>query len=248
MLLLRRWFALTDDELDDACHAYEAFRRFLGAPLHGPVAEVWMFRQFSKTLACASEQISRFLTAVDLLLTDRGLAVTAQGQRGSSWLPGLHTTVFERGMLAALAQHAEELHRLPEDALPAAEPPAAPPEDPSASAQSTDRFRPVALRAVSRLEWPWGLVSPVTDTLRIGRDPGFSPFARQLWADPRISRRHAAVFPDRDGVGIHDLGASNGTYIDDELVPYGTSVRVAHDAQLRFGPNLLVNLVIGRAA
>lgn len=243
MLLLRRWFGLTDDELDDACHAYEAFRRFLGAPLHGPVAEVWMFRQFAATLACAEEQIARFLTAVDLLLGDRGLAVGSTRQRGSTWLPGLRTTVFDRDSLAALARHAAE----PSEPAPAPER-----VDPALAAlyaddaRITDRFRSPPTQAVPRLEWPWGLVSPVTDTLRIGRDPGFSPFARQLWADPRISRRHAAVYPERDGIGIHDLGASNGTYIDGELVPYGTTVNLTRDAELRFGPNLVVHLRMGR--
>ena len=38
MMLLERWFQLSGAELDDACHGRAAFRRFLGAPLHGPVA------------------------------------------------------------------------------------------------------------------------------------------------------------------------------------------------------------------
>lgn len=246
MALLRRWFGLSDEELDDACHGHQALRRFLGAPLHGPVAEVWMFRQFGPVLARAGEQVERFHQAVDLMLADHGLEVVAGAwprprvaQPTHQDLAGLRTTVFEPGTLAALAH--EALHQSEVEALAALDRRPPPPATPA----RTDRFGPVPASNPAQIEWPWGLISPITGPLAIGRDPGFSPFARQLWADPRISRRHALVEPDEDGVRIRDLGASNGTYVGDELIAHGASAVVAQDAIVLFGPNLAVRILFG---
>ena len=95
--------------------------------------------------------------------------------------------------------------------------------------------------------WPWAARTPIDRRICIGRDPEFSPFARQLWADPRISRRHAELAPEAGAVIVRDLGSSNGTYIGETPIPYGGSVRLAANAEVRFGTSLAVRLVFGSA-
>jgi hypothetical protein len=92
------------------------------------------------------------------------------------------------------------------------------------------------------LVWPWGESTTLMSPLHVGRDPSFSDRAAQFAPDLRISRRHALLVPDPAGVVIEDLGAANGTYVDEELVPPGTSRRLVAGARLRFGPDFAVVL------
>lgn len=234
MILLERWFQLSGAELDDACHGRAAFRRFLGAPLHGPVAEVWMHRQFAPKLASANLELGKLITAVELMLTDRGLSPPSSAWTGAETaqvtLPneGIRTTVLEPGRLSAIAADAESAGRAARFG-------------PGPNDAGAGPIRRIQATAV--LIWPWAATTPVDRTLKIGRDPEFSPFARQLWADPRISRRHAELVPDEDGIVLRDLGSSNGTYIGDVPLPANSSTVVYDDVQLRFGTNLAVKLV-----
>jgi hypothetical protein len=230
MVLLERWFQLSSAELDDACHARPAFRRFLDAPLHGPVAEVWMHRQFAPKLAAAGPTLGKLITAAEMMLADRHIAPPTcawthpDQQLRAPPNEGTRTTVFEPGRLAALAAQAEA------EAL--------------ADAGEEDAGLPPALqpRAAAILLWPWSGASRLDVRLRIGRDPEFSPLARQLWADPRISRRHAELSPVERGVVIRDLGSSNGSYVDDARLAPDRPILLRHDAQLRFGPLLQAKL------
>jgi len=68
-------------------------------------------------------------------------------------------------------------------------------------------------------------------TLRVGRDPGNDAVLR----DAKVSRRHAEVVFEKGFYVIHDLGSSNGTYVN------GRRVRVApltDGAELRVGGTL----------
>lgn len=230
MVLLERWFQLSSAELDDACHARPEFRRFLGAPLHGPVAEVWMHRQFAPKLAAAGPILGKLITAVELSLADRQIAppTFAWTQTDASVRTppneGTRTTVFEPGRLAALAAQADGEARMNDDATGT---------DPSAMAAT----RPAAV-----LLWPWSGATRLDNVLRIGRDPEFSPLARQLWADPRISRRHVELSPVASGVIVRDLGSSNGTYVDESRLAPGKALLLREDVRLRFGPSLIAKL------
>ncbi|HEY8426730.1 MAG TPA: FHA domain-containing protein [Sandaracinaceae bacterium] len=235
MTLLERWFQLSGAELDDACHGRVAFRRFLGAPLHGPVAEVWMYRQFKPRLAAADREVGKLITAVELHLSDRGLAPPAfawtatRSPAVTSPQEGTRTTVLEPGQLSAMAADAESAARFSRTAVYSVDlmPPRTAPAAPA--------------RAV--LVWPWGASTPIDRVLRIGRDPEFSPFARPLWADPGISRRHAELVPREDGIEVRDLGSTNGTVVGDVPLARRGSVLVRADTLLRFGANLAVKLV-----
>jgi hypothetical protein len=234
MTLLERWYQLSSPELDDACHGRAAFRRFLAAPLHGPVAEVWMYRQFKPKLSGAETEIGALISAMEAMLVESGLPVPTCAWTGAETAtvtePNeyVRTTVFEPGRLSALAAEAEWAER----ALRAAaggEPQALPgvPSD----------------KATAVLLWPWGASTAVDRILRIGRDPEFSPFARQLWADGRISRRHAELAPRGASVVLRDLGSSNGTYLGKRPIDPGGAVVLSDDARLLFGTSLAVKLV-----
>jgi hypothetical protein len=236
MTLLERWYQLSGPELDDACHGRAAFRRFLAAPLHGPVAEVWMYRQFKPKLAAAEAEIGRFISRAEAMLAERGLSPPSSAWTGADTAAvtqpndeHVRTAVFEPGRLRAIAAEAEWIAQAGRAASSAAEAQALP------GAAST--------KAAAILLWPWGASTAVDRVLRIGRDPEFSPFARQLWADARISRRHAELEPQAGSVLLRDLGASNGTYVADKPLPYAGSVLLGADATLQFGTNLAVKLV-----
>jgi len=256
MVLLKRWFGLSEGELDDACHARAAFRRFLGAPLHGPVAEVWMFRQFRDVLGAADTEVQKLLTAVELILSDRGVP-----PRPGPWPPavddepidlareGVSTTVFDPGQLGSIATEAEEAGKAAR-AIRAAAGTAAHAAGPAPDASAepgeppTDRLPLPGSRPQAYLELPWGKRVEIDPVLLIGRDPQFSPLARQLWADARISRRHAELELTPQGVWLRDLGSSNGTYVDREVVPRGSALLLSQDVELQFGTTFSVRLVV----
>jgi hypothetical protein len=236
MTLLERWYQLSSPELDDACHGRAAFRRFLAAPLHGPVAEVWMYRQFKPKLAAAEPEIGRFISRAEAMLAERGLSPPSSAWTGvdSAALTQpndehVQTTVFEPGRLRAIAAEAEWVEQAGR---------AASGLDAASALPGAASVKPAAL-----LLWPWGASTAIDRVLRIGRDAEFSPFARQLWADARISRRHAELEPQADAVVLRDLGASNGTYLADKPLTHGGSVLLDADTTLRFGTNLAVKLV-----
>ncbi|MCC6533632.1 MAG: FHA domain-containing protein [Burkholderiales bacterium] len=201
-----------------------------------------MHRQFTPKLAAASEEVGKLITAVELLLSDRGLppptcawtgAQTAAVTRPNE---GIRTTVFEPGRLSALAADAQAQA----DRLRAASADLQPPRTGPIDAADLPRGVQVS-EAV--LVFPWGSTLRLDHTVRIGRDPEFSPLARQLWADPRISRRHAELEPTGKGILLRDLGSSNGTYVGDEPLPFNGAALLDEDVQLHFGSNLAVKLV-----
>lgn len=236
MLLLERWFVPSSVELDDACHGSATIRHFLGAPLHGPVAEVWMHRQFAPRLALAAPEIERLLVAIDNMLAQHGLSVPGPGfsapyEDDYSSGEGTRTTALELRKLNVLDLDAESHKDTTSDTAGADTPAPGPRVD-------AGRHKAIAL-----LVWPWGATTNVDRPLRLGRDATFSPYARQLWADAGISRRHAEIEPLGHGIGVRDLGSSNGTYIDDRLLPHGGGLVLTADAVLRFGTDLTVKLV-----
>jgi hypothetical protein len=195
-----------------------------------------MFRQFKPKLAAAGDEVGRLITAAELSLADRGLPAPDCAWTGSETAAvtapsvGIRTTVFEPGRLSAMAADAESSARSGQPAHAVA----------VAAGEST-ALRGLAAGAM--LVWPWGASTPIDRLLRVGRDPEFSPFARQLWADPRISRRHAELEPAAQGVIVRDLGSSNGTYVGGHPVAYCGQMLLDQDVQLQFGTSLAVKLV-----
>lgn len=99
-------------------------------------------------------------------------------------------------------------------------------------------FRPLAATSkgakAALLRWPWG-TQRLTGRLPLGRDPEFSPLTERLAAFPNLSRRHALLWVDQDGVWIQDLGSMNGTFLDNVRLESNRPQRLTAPARLRFG-------------
>lgn len=55
--------------------------------------------------------------------------------------------------------------------------------------------------------------------------------------DEEVSRRHARIEPDGEGAVIHDLGSTNGSYVNDQ--PVGHSQRISPGDRIRLGLTVL---------
>jgi pSer/pThr/pTyr-binding forkhead associated (FHA) protein len=66
----------------------------------------------------------------------------------------------------------------------------------------------------------------------LGRDPS----AGIVLGDIEVSRRHAAVATEDDGALIHDLGSTNGTFVNGERVE---ETRIGEGDRLKVGKTVL---------
>jgi hypothetical protein len=74
---------------------------------------------------------------------------------------------------------------------------------------------------------------PLSGSLEIGRDPAVSI----VLEDSQVSRHHARINRTSDGAVVHDLGSSNGTYVNDQ--PIGASQELRPGDRIRVGLTLL---------
>jgi FHA domain len=74
----------------------------------------------------------------------------------------------------------------------------------------------------------------------LGRDPKISPAAAYLRDDEWFSRRHATIGMEADGrPWIRDEYSTNGTYVNNQKLPPGSSRRLRHNDRVRIGDVLL---------
>lgn len=79
----------------------------------------------------------------------------------------------------------------------------------------------------------------------IGRDPT----ADVLLSDGTVSRRHAQIIIETDTAYLKDLGSTNGTRVNGQMIPADQPVPLAMGAELRFGNvTLLLELPEGFVA
>jgi len=229
--LLAHWFKLDGASLEDACLASTALRAFIGAPLHGPIVDLHLYRQYAGRFVDAPQALGKLVAAIELQLIDRGLLPPTEALRG--WRPGSKRNSPTQPTIV-------EPHRLR---------PVADRQQPTAArvgAMADDAVQrdPLpACRSLAVLVWPWGEVTMVDHRIAIGRDCQYSSFANHLRADRKISRRHATIEPTETGVIVCDMGSSNGTYVDDRPLRYAGTHIVPNDAVLKFGSDLAVELV-----
>lgn len=77
------------------------------------------------------------------------------------------------------------------------------------------------------------------NSLHLGRSTANQVVLR----DPGVSAHHAVIYREGDQIVVRDLGSTNGTYVNDELVRQPTVVRVGD--RLRLGPDLVLALAEG---
>lgn len=219
--VLASWFSLDGARLERACTLREDFRRFAGAPLHGPIVELRLYRECEQRLARARPALAKLLAAVDLQLVEHGFFPPTEVLSRLDSAPA-GSEPPESTQLVARTPRAVE------SALPVA-----------AVAQSADS----APRRRAALVWPWGEVTPVDRPVAVGRDAAYSDIARHVGADRKVSRRHAVIEPTALGVRVRDLGSSNGTHVDDMPMPYSGTRELSANAVLKFGTDLCARLV-----
>ncbi len=86
------------------------------------------------------------------------------------------------------------------------------------------------------LRTPDGRTILIAAPARVGRDPA----GEVVLADERASRVHALIWRDGDALCLRDEGSSNGTFINEQLLPPGQIFRLNSGDQFRIGRTLLV--------
>jgi len=228
--LLAVWFKLDGAALERACTQRAELRRFIAAPLHGPIVDVQLYREYEPRLRRAPAALGKLVAAVELQLIDRGFfpptevlgALDLSDPAGRETVP---TLVLPRAPRPVARACEADLDAAPSTVAPT----------PPAAASVPQRH--------AMLVWPWGEITFIDRRIHIGRDTGYSEFAKHLGADRKVSRKHAVIEPAEHGVMLHDLGSVNGTYIDDEPMHYSDTRVLTEDAVVKFGTELAVMLV-----
>ena len=247
MLLLSRWYGMSETTVIDAFQDRVSFRRFLGLPLNDFRDDVRIAEAFRNTVAQASMETQALIHAIEMQLLSMGLTIkTGMWAEAEvvQMLPGAasanlgisNTAMFQPGQIAKLQERGESVvarggekvaGNLPLMAGPAS---LQPPSEPELTPMQC------------LIEWPWGATTELKESLNIGREFGFCQFARELQAYLYVSRRHAELVACTDGIWVRDLRSHNGTFVNDQEVPKGQAFLVDSDAGVRCGPNFVILL------
>ena len=92
------------------------------------------------------------------------------------------------------------------------------------------------------LDGPWFEPLEVVGNMVFGREADLPDEVRQSLVShyDNISRRHAELRRDKDGLWVVDLGSSNGTFVNEVRLVANVPVRLPHGAKLRFAADLTV--------
>lgn len=266
MLLLARWYAMSEAALLEACQDRISFRRFLGLPADSGAEDARIAEAFRRHATQAPVEAQNLVHAVEAQLVARGFAIrpgmsadAAVMQISADSFPEftdaaaengepvaedtrLHETAFfQPGELADLLKHGESAF-VRGGARVVTNPP---------YRASSAELTPLPVRQLPPLqvvvEWPWGLAMDLTDRLKIGRDHRFCLFANELQPYLHVSRKHAELTPCPEGVWVRDLRSRNGTFVNDEELPKGQAYLVEADARVRFGPHCVLHVRLNRS-
>lgn len=91
------------------------------------------------------------------------------------------------------------------------------------------------------VELPSGPIE-VGRTLRVGRDPTWSPLGTDLTPYEDVSRRHAVLRVVDDELQVEDVGSSNGTYLDAVRVRPGEPRTLTGEGLLQLGRRLQLRI------
>ena len=263
MLLIARWYGLSDPALLEACQDRLSFRRFLDLPVEDDGFTDARLAEIYRQATQAPIEGQNLIHAVEAQLLASGfsirpgLAVEAAVVPVSDMLPDdesgatspadfqrlLETAFFQPGEMADLLKQGESaLVRGGARVASRTNPPQW--SGPAELLPLPERDAPPVQAIV---EWPWGFSMDLTDRLKIGRDHQFCIFASELQPYLHVSRKHAELTPCPEGVWVRDLKSRNGTYVNEEEVPKGQAYLVDSDATLRFGPHCVLLLKIRRS-
>lgn len=242
MLLLARWYGMSEPALLEACQDRMSFRRFLGLSLTDSRDDARHAEAFRRNVTHAPMEAQKLIHAIEAQLLAKGFTIKAGMWAEATVVPmssdavlkdtGVNeTTFFHPGEMAKLRQQGEGA---------VAENP--PHLSGAGESQPPPGHESVPMQGV--VEWPWGATTVLTERLKlnIGREFGFCPFAQELQSYRHMSRRHAELMVCGAGVWVRDLNSHNHTFVNDEEVPPGQAYLVDSDSRIRFGPNLVILL------
>ena len=249
MLLLARWYGLSEQLLLDACQDRISFRRFVGLPLEDSAEDVRLAEAFRRHATQAPMEVHNLAHAIEAQLLAKGYRIKPGLSADASMVPTsgssaeggrvTETSLFQPGEIADLIKQGEAAMVRGGAKMVSTKPPY---QTGPVILTPPPGSEPKVVQAV--VEWPWGAVTELTDRLNIGRQVGFSPYAPELEAYLHVSRKHAELMVCPEGVWVRDLRSRNGTFVDDERLPGGQGFLVDGDVRIRFGPYCAVVLKI----
>lgn len=249
MLLLSRWYGMSEAALLEACQDRISFRRFLGLPLSDTSNDARLAEAFRRHATQAPMEAQNLIHAIEAQLLAKGFsirpgmsaeaAVVSMSSNSGPEYPVLSdTTMFQPAEIADLIKKGEAaMVRGGAIMSVSTNPPYG-----TGSVTLTPPAGTAAARLQAVIEWPWGATTELTERLNIGRQVGFSPFAPELEPYTHVSRKHAELMACPEGVWVRDLSSRNGTFVDDERLPPGQGFLADTDARIRFGPYCVVML------
>jgi hypothetical protein len=266
MLLLARWYSLSETALLAACQDRLSFRRFLDLPPEDDgVSDARLAETYQRQVTQAPIEAQTVIHAIETQLLANGFSIRPglsaeaavvpvsdgtpnDGAPGSSTNPGdfqrlLATAFFQPGEMSDLLKQGESAFvrggaRVASSTNP-------PYRSESAELVPPPESEAPPLQAV--VEWPWGFTMDLKDRLKVGRDYHFCLFAAELQPYLHVSRKHAELTPCPEGVWVRDLKSRNGTFVNDDELPKGQAYLVDSDATIRFGPHCTIFLKIKRS-
>ncbi len=259
--LLKQWYDLVDSVTEYTVLDRYSFRAFVGFSGDGSSADAEILDELRTGAWSHLTDFRPLVDAVEQQLRERGFTVRPGYIAEASIVPctegeltdvrGVQTTIPRPGelgsMLEAVTAKAHAQGRMPTG------PQSIPAGSQAGPVGEGGLHEPMIAedsqklqngRARAQIEWPWGQKSDLTESLQIGRDYAYSPFARELTPYTHVSRRHAELFVHGDGVWIKDLGSRNGTYVNNDEVQKGQVYLIDSDVIVRFGPLLAVSVKI----
>jgi len=267
MLLLARWYGLSEAALREVCQDRLSFRKFLDLPEEDGGSETRLAEIYRRQITQAPLVAQNVIHAIEAQLLAGGfsirpgLSAEATVVPVSDWRPDearsaasgttpaefqrlLETALFQPGDMAELLKQGESAFARGGAKVAISTP--QPRRSAPAELLSLPAIESPPLRAV--VEWPWGFSMALVDRLKIGRDHRFCIFASELQPYLHVSRKHAELTPCPEGVWVRDLRSRNGTFVNDEEIPKGQAYLVDSDATIRFGPHCVLLLKIKRSA
>jgi hypothetical protein len=248
MLLLARWYGMSEAALLEACQDRISFRRFLGLPLSDSPDDVRLAEAYRRHATQAPAEAQNLMHAIEAQMLAKGFAIRHGMWADATVVPTAsppsnragvaETTFFQPGEIADLIRQGEAAMVRGGAKMDST-------NAPYNTGTGVLTPPPSVLKLVqARLEWPWGATTELTSILNIGRLVGFSPVAVELMTYTYVSRKHAELMFCPEGVWVRDLRSRNGTFVNDERLPGGQGFLVEADARVRFGPDCVVLLKI----
>jgi hypothetical protein len=253
MLLLARWYGMSEEALLEACQDRLSFRRFLGLQPSDTRDDARHAEAYRRNIKQAPVEAQNLIHGIEAQLLVKGYTVkpgmsaepevapTSGGALTQDDADVGETAFFPPGDLTKLGQRGGD--------APAADAPVVEDNGDAASAPQPVVHSVPQPTAASpsapvkgSIEWPWGVTTMLEERLNIGREFGFCPFAQELQPYRHLSRRHAELQVCDSGIWVRDLHSHNRTFVNDEEVPPGQAYLVDSDSRIRFGPNFVILL------